>query len=255
MTRVDIMTNEYREPNSLGERCIGLAMTELENGVRSDNAYRKGPNISPRISEYLGGCMRDGSNGVGRHLAKTGANWCMAGQSWLLERVFADASYEEVMALPDDIYDGKEVRPFPHGNRAGVLEAVFDAKAHGIWVPVSEWTNETVQRGDLAIWDRRDGKPEHEWWRHVNRVLECGASDPKDKKLFGYLKTIGGNESGRKWNIAIQPGDSIRDKLLGFIQYPRVPKPKPLFSDEERADLRAKIDQCHAVIAHDWRGE
>lgn len=214
---------------SLGERCIDVAYKEMSRGVKSDNAY-PGKNTSSAIREYLGPCVRDvDRDGDLELLGLKSGNWCAAGACWCL----SEANYATPVGDPD--YE------IPHEYRAGVVEMVYDAKQNGVWVPKSEWDRDTVQRGDLAIWDRsKPGGPQ--WFRHVNRVLTWSGA---------VLKTIGGNENGRQWNV--RETNSF-DKLLGFIQYPRLPeKPKPLFSDAERAEIRAQIDACHAEIVPNWR--
>lgn len=216
---------------SLGERCIDVAYEEMRRGVKSDNAY-PGKNTSSAIRRYLSLCVRDiDKDGDEEFLRLQSGNWCAAGACWCLHESAAHAS---------DISDVMDVQ-LPHMYRAAVVEMVYDAKQNGVWVPKSEWDRETVQRGDLAIWDRsKPGGPQ--WFRHVNRVLTWSGA---------VLKTIGGNENGRQWNV--RETNSF-DKLLGFIQYPRLPeKPKPLFSDAERAEIRAQIDACHAEIVPNWR--
>lgn len=216
---------------SLGERCIDVAYEEMRRGVKSDNAY-PGKNTSKRIREYLDPCIRDiDHDGDDERLGLKSGNWCAAGACWCLEQAYRNVPM------------GSQKEDVPHSYRAAVVELVYDAKQGGVWVPKSEWSENTVQRGDLAIWDRSNpGGPQ--WYRHVNRVLAVDYGK-------GVLDTIGGNENVRRWNVR---ETTNFDKLLGFIQYPRLPeKPKPMFGDVERSMILAQIADCHAEIVPNWR--
>src|SRR5690606_18442038 len=144
-------------------------------------------------------------------LRLTAANWCMAFQSWLMTQCLAQGEYP------------------PHEYRAGVVEAVADAKARGLWRDVrevreGEWS---PNMGDLVIWDRTTpGKPETAWMRHVNRLVRL---TPRE------LLTIGGNEHRTILEREYDPAGLASPKLLGFISYFQAPVAVEL-SDAERAE-------------------
>lgn len=127
----------------------------------------------------------------------------MLSQSWVLNECL----------LPGEIA--------PHQWRAGVVEAVEDAKAQKLYHPVAEVHAGAFRPmlGDLAIWDRSTpGDPKTSWYRHVNRVCwyDDHGSAISDDDTFG---AIGGNEGNRTWISA--PRQLLGARLLGFIEYPR----------------------------------
>ena len=198
----------------LGERCVEIALKEV--GVAEDPP---GSNSGPRVCDYLAGCER-GDNGTKLHLRAS--NWCMAFQSWCCYRALYSTETP------------------PHGWRAGVVEAVADARdpqRHwtGRWKPVADarsgiWVPNV---GDLAIWDRSDpSKPETSWYRHVNRVVQFDSD--------GLFTTVGGNEMDR---VRIGQQTIQSAKLLGFIAYPQLdgPPATDMLSDAERREMQNQV--------------
>lgn len=194
------MNAPWKDPKvSLGERCLLLLGSEREAGVQ---AQLTGDNTSPRVREYLAGCVRDfdGKKETPPTLFKPplrAGNWCSAIQGWALEQC---------------LLEGDER---PHLWRAGVVELELDAKQNGRWhdadeVRAGKWTPAS---GDLAIWDRSEpGKPETSWYRHVNRVVHMLPS-------MDAFVTIGGNE-GRRIQLSDRaPKRLDSQKLLGFVSY------------------------------------
>lgn len=190
----------WKDPSlPLGERCLLLLGAERQAGV---GAQLTGDNTSPRVREYLAGCVRDfdGKKETPPTLFKPilrAGNWCAAIQGWALEHC---------------LIEGEER---PHLWRAGVVELELDARNNGRWHSVEEvrtgkWTPSS---GDLAVWDRSTpGKPETSWFRHVNRVVHM----LPDMSSF---VTIGGNEERRIQLTDRAPKKLNNTKLLGFISY------------------------------------
>ncbi len=214
---------------TLAERCVRLCHSEMASDVRA-NPYGM-PNTGPRVREYLAGCMRDvDRDGDLDPLGLTAGNWCMALQSWVLFNSLQ----------PDD--------DPPHHWRAGVVEAVSDAKKRGLWLDVEAVrAGEFVpKRGDLAIWDRSNpDKPSTSWWRHVNRITEWDEADPI-VLADDYFRTIGGNEGRRIRLTGERPKLLESGKLLGFIRYdladPEVESPpRELLSPVESRRLQSQI--------------
>jgi len=183
-----------RETQTLGERCVEVAMAELKAKVKEEPL---GSNTGKRIREYLYPCVRGDRN---TRLGLTASNWCMAFASWCLFKAKRD---DEVP---------------PHGYRAGVVEAVADtrdpkARWSGQWVPIEQVrTGKWVPReGDLAVYDRSQrGRPSTSWWRHVNRVV-------KYELDTGMFLAVGGNEQQK---VTLAQHTIASDRMLGFIAYP-----------------------------------
>lgn len=189
------------------------------------------PNTGPRVREYLAGCMRDvDRDGDLDPLGLTAGNWCMAFQSWVLFNSMQ----------PDD--------DPPHHWRAGVVEAVSDAKKRGLWIDVDDVRDGKALpgRGDLAIWDRSSPtKPSTSWWRHVNRIVSWDDADPMTLADDRFV-TIGGNEGRRIRETSDRPKLLESGKLLGFIRYDLADRdvlspPKRPLLEIERTRLEAQI--------------
>jgi GH25 family lysozyme M1 (1,4-beta-N-acetylmuramidase) len=186
----------WKDPNlTLGQRCLLLCQHELEARVQANPT---GPNTGPAVAKYFAGAVRNGKPlGIGS------GNWCMLSQSWVLSQCL----------VPGETA--------PHQWRAGVIEAVEDAKALKLYHPVAEVRTGAFRPmpGDLAIWDRSiPGDINTSWYRHVNRVCWYNGqgSAPTSDDVF---EAIGGNEGRRTWVSAPRQVNSSR--LLGFIEYPR----------------------------------
>lgn len=208
------------EPSPLGLRAIEVAMSEKNLGVKVPYG---GPNSSPRVRLYLGGCVRGGDamgqpdeKGAPKELRLLEGNWCAA---------FASFCMHQALRAGDVL---------PHGYRAGVVELVEDATALGRWAPISLVRKGLFvpAAGDLAIWDRSDPKdPKTSWFRHVNRVVSY---DPKSSGTADDIfVTIGGNESRTIEFTPNRPKGLETGKLLGFVSYqlrlvsePTKPAPK-----------------------------
>ena len=188
---------------SIGERALEVALKELWAGIKEEPP---GSNTGPKIREYLDPCVRGDKH---TDLRLTASNWCMAFSSWCQFQVLA---LDEIPA---------------HGYRAGVVEAVADARSgkfSGKWVPIQEVRKNVWKpsSGDLAIWDRSvPNRPDTAWWRHVNRVVKFADDE-------GFFTTVGGNEYDK---VRLSSSHITASKLLGFIAYPKLevsaPEPPP----------------------------
>jgi hypothetical protein len=167
-----------------GERIVAWMQHELVQGVKETKT-----NWSPRISEYLKPCMRDGSN-IGAYLSKVGAEWCAA---------FRCAG-ELAANLPQDV-------PTGIGYRCSGIELEQDAKACGAWKPVESLLdgNWEPNAGDTAIFTRGS----QEWQRHVSTVVSYSN---------GRFTAIDGNKGNK---VSEMKYSSIDPDLIGFIQMPR----------------------------------
>ena len=137
---------------------VGLAALErlrAEVGVHET----PGPGTTPRVAEYLAGCVRDG-HPVG--LVGDEPPWCCAAQGWA-ER-----------GLPGAL-------PW----RAAVWERWRDAEARGLTRPKTY----RARPGDEAIFARGGGDPRYGGPGHDARV-------ERDVDDAGNYATIGGNEGG-----------------------------------------------------------
>ena len=188
----------------LGERCISRLRQELAAGVAA--APYPQPNTSPRVKEYLSGCLRD-LNGDGivaptEKLGLSAGDWCAAVQGWVLEQELAPGEDR------------------PHLWRAAVVEIELDAKLRGLFHPIDEFHRGvwSPNVGDLVLWDRSDkARPETAWHRHVNRFVGFTSPD------WTHMRTIGGNESRRIQEQLYQGGSVTHPKLLGFVSYYQKP--------------------------------
>lgn len=206
----------WKNPNlTFGTRCVLFAKHEMERGVRA-NPY-PGPNTSKDVKVYLAPCLRNlDADPELENLGLVSGNWCAA---------FACYCAEECV-LPGEV--------IPHHYRAGVVELVADARELGLYHPVQEvregiWTPSV---GDLVIWDRSEhGRPETDWWRHVNRVVRY---QPIGEKLT----TIGGNEGRRIQLTNRAPKRLSNRKLQGFISYHQKASTRPLTESERVEGLR-----------------
>lgn len=120
---------------------LEVALSEFAAGVCETPA---GSNTSPRIREYLAGCMRGG-----RRVGITSGSWCAAFASWC------------------DVQAGLDTTP-----RAAVWELVEDARAAGLWREVGY----VPRAGDLAVF-KRGGDPRVRGQEgHVGRVERADGS-------------------------------------------------------------------------------
>lgn len=225
--------------SNLGERALDVARSQI--GVM-ERPF--GSNDGPEIRQYLAPCEREHNGGPPLKLNLFKVNWCAAFASWCQAQALHSTE-----------------RP-AHGYRIGVLEIVtdvklgrgYDGKFTGKWLDVKEARlgAGVPMPGDLAIYDRSvPGKPETNWWRHVNRVEMWNGSS--------YV-AIGGNEQQR----VMRASHSLDNpKLLGFVLYPRV-RPdgmsqpstvRPMLSDKEKEELLDMVAVSLAGIRDSmWKG-
>lgn len=171
---------------TLGERAVGYAVSERDDGVRE---VPDGSNNGPRIREYLEPCVREGQPGLGKYLAEAGANWCAAFFWFCQSQVLTD---------------GDPTYPY----RCSGLESENDAKERGAWREVGlvldgKWE---PAEGDGVIL-KRGSLP---WQRHMCRFMR--------RVNENFFETIGGNE-GNTIKVTLRRYDD--PALLGFIAMPR----------------------------------
>lgn len=183
---------------TLGERALRWCLVE---------AYRWADLLVPldRTSEYLSGCVRTKSPGLGAWLVKTNPtrlhSFCAAAQG------FAEHQVELDPRVPW---------------RAGALELEADARAGARvgerWAPASEFLRgglflKAAPPGSLVVYGntRVAGKG------HVERLIEMSGAG---------LRSVGANENRRRWVVDAEPipwdklqraDASQRLELRGFI--------------------------------------
>lgn len=201
-----------RSDLSLGERCAEWCVRAMQAEPRPSTATLAAWfSIAERGGRPLGIVVTDTNR----------PNHCAIAQS--------NAAYQ--CKLPGEL--------IPHRMRAAAKEIMADAIGSRAWHSRAEvaqgWR---PMSGDLAIYDRSvPGRPETQWWGHVNRVIECVGPDA--------YRDIGANEGPRgEWRIdGIMRFDAPR--LLGFVSYPLLgvaPRETGLpITDEDRAQVASLV--------------
>jgi hypothetical protein len=201
-----------RSDLSLGERCVEWCMRQKDAELRPS---------TDTLRVWFAECIRN-RKPLGLVITDVNRpNHCAAAQSF---------------AVLQSMLPGETP---PHRPRAAAKELMADAIDAGAWVPRADvlkgWRPRT---GDLAIYDRsKPGKPETQWWGHVDRVVE---------NLGDRYRNIGANEGARgEWVDQVTRYDY--ERLLGFVSYP------PLgITDEDRAHVMGLVALTLAEAERPW---